>query len=181
MPSFLVAAYVYFVSPSQVNILTPPGALPSSAPVRIATGPNTSAAFDAKGQAAPPAFFTFTGANYVAAVHQDGSYVGPATLYPGKSSSAKPGETILVYRNGFGKTTANVVAGSLVQSGSTTPPPVVRVGNAVATVSFAGLVSPGLYQLNIVIPSDVPDGDLLLTASAAGQSTPTGVLLCVRR
>lgn len=175
------AAYVYFVSPSQVNILTPPGALPSSAPVRITTGANTSAVFDAKGQAAAPTFFTFTGTNYVAAVHQDGSYVAPATLYPGKSSPAKPGEIILVYGNGFGKTTANVVPGSLVQSGSITPAPVVRVGNTVATVSFAGLVSPGLYQLNVVIPVDAADGDLTLAASAAGQSTPAGVLLTVSR
>ena len=176
-----LAAYVYFVSPSQVNILTPPGALPSNAPVRITTGPNTSPAFDAKGKAAAPGFFTFTGTNYVAAVHQDGSYVGPATLYPGKSSPAKPGETILIYGNGFGKTTANVVPGSLVQSGSITPPPVVRLGNTVATVSFAGLVSPGLYQLNVVIPADAVDGDLGVSAEATGQTTPSGVLLSVSR
>lgn len=175
------AAYIYFVSPSQVNILTPPGALPASSPVRLTTGTNTSAAFDAKGQVAAPTFFTFAGTNYVAAVHQDGSYVGPATLYPGRSSPAKPGETILIYGNGFGKTTVDVLAGSPVQSGSITPAPVVRIGNTVATVSFAGLVSPGLYQLNVMVPVDAAEGDLPLNASATGQSTPSGAVLNVSR
>jgi uncharacterized protein (TIGR03437 family) len=136
------AAYVYFVSPSQVNILTPPGALPSSAPLLITTGPNTSTTFDSKGQAAAPTIFTFTGTNYVAAVHQDGRYVGPAILYPGKSSPAKPGERILIYANGFGKTTTSVVPGFLAQSGSITPACGARRDAVATAVRGAGFPRP---------------------------------------
>ena len=31
----------------------------------------------------------------------NGSLIGPATLYPGTSTPAKPGETIVIYANGF--------------------------------------------------------------------------------
>ena len=56
---------------------------------------------------------------------------------------------------------------------------VVTIGGVKAVVEFAGLVSNGLYQFNVVIPS-VADGDQTLAATLGGVSTPPGSFLSVR-
>jgi len=106
--------------------------------------------------------------------------VGPATLYPGSSTPAKPGETVVVYANGFGATSTAVVSGSMVQSGTLSPLPVIKIGGATATVSFAGLVSPGEFQFNVMVPATTPDGDQSITATYNGSSTQAGTLLTVQ-
>ena len=60
-------------------------------------------------------------------------------------------------------------------------PPVIRIGGIAATVSFAGLVSPGLYQFNVVVPGGVPDGENTLTATYSSLNTQSGVVLTVQR
>src|SRR5258708_40333688 len=93
-----------------------------------------------------PAVFVLNGGAYAAATHANGSYFGPATLYPGSTTPAKPGETIVLYANGFGPVSNTVVSGSAVQSGTLLPAPVIKIGGIAATVTFAGLVSPGEFQ-----------------------------------
>ena len=95
-------AYVYFISPTQVNVLTPPDALPSG-PVQVVVTNNgtASGAFTAQAQSISPSFFIYSGTSYVAARHADQSLIGPANLYPGSSTPAKPGETVELYANGF--------------------------------------------------------------------------------
>jgi uncharacterized protein (TIGR03437 family) len=44
---------------------------------------------------------------------------------------------------------------------------------------FAGVVSPGLYQFNIVVPPSASDGDNSLIATYGGFSTQSGALLAV--
>jgi uncharacterized protein (TIGR03437 family) len=174
-------AYVYYVSPSQVNVLTPPDALNGNVPVTVTVNGATSAPFTVAAEAASPALFTFSGTNYAAATHGDGSLIGPQTLYQGASSPARPGESVVLYGNGFGATPNGVSAGSPVQSGTLIPLPAVQIGGDAATVQFAGLVSPGLYQFNIVVPPGAADGDLSVAISSGGSSIPSGVLLTVKR
>lgn len=175
------SAFVYYISPTQVNILTPPDAMQGSVPVNLTTGGVTSAAFTVQAQTLSPSFFVFNGGPYAAAVHLDGTYVGPTTLYPGLSTPAKPGETILLFANGFGSTTVPVVSGSLTQSGPLATLPVVKIGGLTALVSFAGLVAPGEFQFNVVVPGGAAaDGDNTLTVAYSGQSAQTGVLLTVK-
>jgi uncharacterized protein (TIGR03437 family) len=52
------AAYVYHISPTQVNVLTPPDAMAGSVPVRVANNGQVSAAFSVKAQASPPPSLT---------------------------------------------------------------------------------------------------------------------------
>lgn len=96
------SAYAYYISPTQLNILTPPDALLSSVQVQVANGGVVSAAYTAQAQAASPSFFVFNGGPYVAAEHLKGSLLGPASLYPGSTTPAAPGETVVLYANGFG-------------------------------------------------------------------------------
>ncbi len=94
------SAYVYYISPTQVNILTPPGAL-----------------FTALAEPLAPSFFVFGDGLHIAAIHLDGTLVGPASFsVPGYTfSPAKPGETISIYANGFGPASTSVAAGSPTQ------------------------------------------------------------------
>jgi len=174
------AAFVYYISPTQVNILTPPDAISGTVAVQVTNGGIKSNVVNSTAQSLSPAFFTFD-ATHLTAVHLDGSLVGPATLYPGLSTPAKPGETILVYGNGFGTTTVPIVPGALAQSGTLTGSLVVGIGGFPADVPFAGLVAPGEFQFNIVVPSAAPNGDLGISASYNGVVTQNSATLAVQR
>ena len=48
-----------------------------------------------------------------------------------------------------------------------------------AAVQFAGLVSPGEFQFNVVIPPSIAGGDQSITATNDGVSTQSGTLITI--
>ena len=174
------SAYVYYISPTQVNILTQPDAIQGSVPGQLTNGGVTSAAFTAQAQTASPSFFVFNGGPYVAAEHLSGSLLGPASLYPGSTTPAAPGETVVLYANGFGTTSVPVVGGSVSQSGTLSPLPAIKIGGVSATVQFAGLVAPGEFQFNVTVPASLANGDQPITATYNGDTTPAGTLITIQ-
>jgi uncharacterized protein (TIGR03437 family) len=58
--------------------------------------------------------------------------------------------------------------------------PVIKIGGVAATVSFAGLVAPGQFQFNAVVPFGLFDGDQAIAATANGQSTQSGTLITIK-
>jgi uncharacterized protein (TIGR03437 family) len=51
---------------------------------------------------------------------------------------------------------------------------VIKIGGITgitATVTFAGLVAPGEFQFNVVVPSTLADGDQPITATYGGSTT----------
>jgi len=174
------SAYVYYISPTQVNILTPPDAMSGPVAVQVTANGATAASLTAQAQALSRSFFVFNGGSYVAAVHANGTFLGPTSLYPGSTTPAKPGETVLLYANGFGPTSTPTVSGSAIQSGTLLPTPVIKIGAIPATVQFAGLVAPGEFQFNVVVPPNMPDGDQTITASYNGVTTQSGALITVQ-
>jgi uncharacterized protein (TIGR03437 family) len=175
------AAYVYYISPTQINVLTPPDAMSGAVQVVVANNGTTSAAFTAQAQSFSPSLFVFNGGPYVAAVHGDGSLIGPTTLYPGSTTPAKPGEIVLIYANGFGPTNVPIHTGLETQSGSLSPLPVIQIGGVPATVLFAGLVYPGEFQFNVEIPGSLANGDQPITVDYAGGSAQSGTLITVHK
>jgi uncharacterized protein (TIGR03437 family) len=174
------SAYVSYISPTQVNILTPPDAM--SGPVQVVVTNNQTAgpAFTAQSQAISPSFFVFNGGPYIVATHAGGALIGPTTLYPKLTTPAKPSEVVVLYANGFGPTSTPVVSGSMVQSGSLSPLPVVTIGGVNAMVQFAGLVAPGEFQFNVVVPPNTPAGDQPIVATYGSASTQAGTLITVQ-
>jgi uncharacterized protein (TIGR03437 family) len=173
-----VSAFVEYISSTQVNILTPPDALSGSVEVQLTRGGSASI-IGVAAQSISPSFFVFD-ATHVVATHLTGSLVGPATLYPGLSTPAQPGEEVVVYANGFGATSSPVTSGVETQSGPLPALPAVTIGGAPAMVVFAGLVSPGLFQFNVVVPTGAANGSNTLTATYNGVSTQAGVVLAVQ-
>ena len=174
------SAFVYYISPTQVNILTPPDAMSGSVEVQVTSGGTAGVQFTAQAKAESPSFFVFNGGPYVAATHVNGSLLGPTSLYTGSSTPAKPGETVVIYANGFGPTSMAVVSGAETQSGTLSPLPVIKIGGVAATVSFAGLVAPGQFQFNVVVPPSLASGDQAITATYGGLTTQAGTLLTVQ-
>ncbi len=172
-------AYVFYINPTQVNILTPPGAVPSSVAIELTNNGAVSAPLDVPAAPLSPSFFVFNGGPYVAALHANYSLLGPATLYPGSTTPAKPGETVLLYANGFGTTSVPIVAGSSVQMGTLSPLPVITIGGVQAMVVFAGLVAPGEYQFNVTVPASLANGDQPIVTIYGGASTQAGTLITV--
>jgi uncharacterized protein (TIGR03437 family) len=175
------SAYVYYISPAQINVLTPPEAMNGPAQVVVTNNGIAAAAFTAQAQPDAPSFFVFNGGPYVAATHANGSYLGPTTLYPGATTPAKPGETVVLYANGFGTTSVPVVSGSETQSGTLSLLPAIDIGGVAATVTFAGLVAPGEFQFNAIVPAPLANGDQPITATYNGLSTQPGTLITVHQ
>src|SRR5580704_2679547 len=176
-----VPAYVYYISPTQVNILTPPSPISGSVPVQVSDNGVISAKFMVQAQGESPSFFVFGGGPYIAAIHANGSYLGPTSLYPGLTTPAQPGETIVLYANVFGSTSIPVVSGSETQSGTLSPTPGITIGGVAAKVTFAGLVYPGEFQFNVVVPSSLANGDQPTMATYNGVTTQAGTLITVHQ
>jgi uncharacterized protein (TIGR03437 family) len=175
------SAYVYYISPAQINVLTPPDAMNGPVEVVVTNGGTATAAFTAQAQSISPSLFVFNGGPYVAAEHLNGSLIGPTTLYPGASTPAKPGEMIVIYATGFGTTSVPVVSGSSSQSGTLSPLPVIQIGGINATVQFAGLVGPGEFQFNVTLPASLANGDQPITATYNGSATQVGTLITIHQ
>jgi uncharacterized protein (TIGR03437 family) len=173
--------FVYYISPTQINILTPPDALPGLAQIVVSNKGVASNPVNVQTQAISPSFFLFGSGPYAAATHANGTLIGPASLYPGSSTPAKPGETILFYTNGFGPTSSPIASGSITQSGNLAPLPVIKIGGVGATVAFAGLVSPGEFQFNVIVPTSLADGDQPVTATYDGLGTQPGTAITVQK
>jgi uncharacterized protein (TIGR03437 family) len=164
------SAYIYYVSPTQVNVLTPLDSSTGLLNIQLTNGSSTSDPIAVKLTPLAPTFLLFGGGPYIASVHADGSLVGPASMsVPGYAfTPAKPGETILLFGTGFGLPASTLTDGSMVQSGSLTNPPAIffqfiepyRLGSTYpAKLAYAGVISPGLYQFNVVVPAVAADGD----------------------
>ena len=170
-------AYVNYISPTQINILTPPDLVTGPATVQVTVNGSASAPFSITAQASDPAFFRW--GSYVVATHANYTLAGPASLFPGQSTPVRPGETIILWANGFGATSTPVINGAPLQSGTLTTPPVIRIGGQTAAVAFAGLVSDGLYQINVTVPQGTPAGDQTIVATYNGGATQSGLLINV--
>ena len=170
-------AFVYYISPIQINILTPPDAMPANVQVIVTNNGTHSTAYTAQAQPISPSWFNFTAGLYVAARHLDNTYVGPASLFPNLSTPATPNEMISIYANGFGPTNVAIVSGAISQGGTLPRLPSISIGGLPAVVQFAGLIGPGEFQFNVIIPKNAPSGDLPIIATYNGvETSPVGLI-----
>jgi uncharacterized protein (TIGR03437 family) len=175
-----VAAFIEYISPTQINVLAPDDATTGPVQVQVTVAQQASNSLTVQKTQFLPAFFTFDNGAYVTAQHANYELVAPSGLYPGVTP-AQPGETILLYGTGFGPTTPAVPTSQLVTTSEPLANSVqVTIGGITASVVFAGLIGPGLYQLNVTVPASLPSGDAAVVATIQGVSTQTGVSIAVQ-
>ena len=192
-----VRAPVFGVSDGQVNFQVPVVGSGGTAAVRViaACGTPTEVASDALSvatQAATPEFFYFAhnpdGHNPVAATDSiTGVAIAAADLFPGSGfAPAHPKQFVTIYATGFGATSPSFAPGEFPGTlASVTSDVRVQLNGhelPAANVLYAGVTpfSPGLYQLNVLLPDDTPDGDLALVIQIGGLQSPAGAFLTVR-
>jgi uncharacterized protein (TIGR03437 family) len=177
------STFVYFISPTQLNVLTPADNSTGSVSVEVIRNGIHSNQASVSLNKYSPALFLWP-KSYAVATHLDNSYAAPANLFQGLSTvPARPGETIILYGTGFGPTTPPFPSGTVVTGRATTDPVTVLLNGTSVDVSYAGLSpgSAGLYQLNIKIPDTMPDGDATIVAQIGGVQTESGIFLAVKR
>jgi protocatechuate 3,4-dioxygenase beta subunit len=168
-------AYIYYVSPNQLNVQAPADSLSGTVQVVVTNSNGTSAATSVSLQSVLPGFFRLT-QDYVLATDTRGGYVAPVNIASGTTSlPARPGDIVTLWGTGFGPTNPAYTAGEVLNGAAPLQNPVkIRIGQATATVQYAALASVGVYQFNLVVP-DLPNGDYPVTAEVAGiRSGATG-------
>jgi uncharacterized protein (TIGR03437 family) len=177
-------AFVYYISPSQINVQAPSDSAVGTVNVVVDNNGNISAPATAQLQAVAPAFFLYPGTNYaVTSRLPDYALLGDPSAVPG-TVAAKPGDTVVLWGTGFGATNPAVVAGTTVSGAPTVvTAPTFTVGGVAAQVISTVLTvgSAGLYQATIQLPATVPTGAAAVQAFVGGVQTQAGVLLFVSK
>ena len=167
-------AYVSSISPVQITVLTPSN-LGTGGQVAVQVTDNgLTSTVNVPVQPVAPGFFLVDTAGHIDALHSNGTPVS-------STAPASPGETISLFGTGFGVTNPPVVDGQIQSGGAPlVVPPVITFGGTAATVSFAGVAGTGLYQINVVVPSGLPNGDAPVVAMIGAVSTPTGASITIK-
>ncbi|HEY3836797.1 MAG TPA: S8 family serine peptidase [Bryobacteraceae bacterium] len=161
-PGVSVPGHISYISPGQVNVQVPwelQGQ--SSAQVKVVSSNLASVLSTLPMAAYGPAAFEYTGSDgqlYAAALDTSGQLI--TNTHP-----AQRGQYISLYANGLGQVTNQPASGApspeqpLAQSNPLSAIS-VTIGGRTAQISFAGLAPDyvGLYQLNLVVPTDSPSG-----------------------
>jgi uncharacterized protein (TIGR03118 family) len=175
------AAYVYYISPKQIDVLTPVDTATGPVNVIVTSNGLVSATASATMQSVSPAFFLLKDNKSIAAIHANGGVIGATTLYAGVSVPAKAGETISLFGTGWGTTSPAFTDGGLVAAPlACAGTPTVTFGGATAQVAYCGLISSGVYQLNIVIPATATTGDNVVVMTMGGTSSAGNAVITVQ-
>jgi len=169
---------LYYVSPTQINFLVPTelqtGDMDFFTTHDGLAGPHLTITLHDAG----PALFPW-GAGMIASTHADGSIIT-------QDHPAHPGETVVLYGTGLGKTEPELQTGLIsmvaAQIQLLKDFSVLVAGTALDShsIQYAGLTPgiPGLYQVNLVLPKELaPDPEIRLSIGA--QVSPPGMKLPV--
>jgi uncharacterized protein (TIGR03437 family) len=180
-------AFIYYVSPTQVNAQVPSGVGTGPQPVVVTTGggsstPHSITVNPVEPGLLAPAVFRVPAGQYVVALFPDGyTYVLPPTAGV-HTARARPGDTIVLYGVGFGPVTPDSPAGLIVtQANQLQGAFKASFGGTPATVNFSGLTGGylGLYQFNVVVPNVAASDSVPFTYSLGGVSGPQNLIIAV--
>jgi uncharacterized protein (TIGR03437 family) len=162
---------VLYASDTQLNVQVPYD-IPVNTQVQlsVAHGDALSVPQQLTVAQAEPAIFT---------VNQTGTGQGAivdGTQVADQNAPAHVGDIIVIYCNGLGPVNPPIPPGTAATGATPTVQTVTTtIGGLPATVNYAGLSpgSPGLYQVNAIVPSGVsPGGQVPVTLTVAGQTSP---------
>jgi uncharacterized protein (TIGR03437 family) len=161
------AAPLLYLSTDQINFQIPWETAAGAAKITVSSSAFASGAVDVSVLAAAPGLF-FQGSH---AIVQNTNY-----SLNSSSNPAAAGSIILVYLTGAGAVSPPVADGEPAGSNplsTVTPSVTASIGSQSAEVKFAGLTPNfvGLWQVNVVVPAGLAEGEYPLVISVDGQSS----------
>jgi len=185
------AAYLCYVSPTQINLEAPDDMTTGQVPVVLTTTGGASTASVMLTPYTPSWCLLDTGHVAGIILRSDGSgsmgggtydILGPTGNSFGYATvAAKPGDVLVMYAVGFGPTNPAVPAGKPFQGAAPVTSQIAfSIGGVPVVPSFVGISSPGLYQVNLTVPAGAGTGDVPLVATVGGFQTQTGVVVALR-
>jgi uncharacterized protein (TIGR03437 family) len=185
------AAYVWYLSPTQINVQAPEDSATGNVGITVTNCKATSSQTMFTRQALAPGFLSPS--NYASGGHQymvatfnsDGAYVLDTSLggsFGLNSRPAKPGDLIIAYGIGFGDVTPSILPGVVVQQSNALVNPItVSFGSTPATLVYSGLAGNfvGLYEFYITVPSTLANGDYQINVKQSGVAVPQTMYLTV--
>ncbi|HXP85948.1 MAG TPA: IPT/TIG domain-containing protein [Bryobacteraceae bacterium] len=175
-------AYVAYVSPTQLNVLTPDDSTQGLVAIQVTTPQGQSNVAMTTEAAFAPALFALdqAGGQHVAAVRADGAYIGPPNLIPGLTTiPAGNGDAIMLFGTGFGPTTPANTIGMLVNPAPLANPVTVLLDGTPVRTQFAGMVGPGLYQFNLVVPP-MMGSNALVTVEIGDEASQAPMYMAIQ-
>lgn len=172
----LTPADMYFVSPGQVNILIPSSLRPGTVTLQLLNDSAAGPAISIPLGNAAPALFQMD-ATAVIATHGNGPLVT-------RISPARRGEIVVLYATGLGVTVPPAVPNQLPQTVASLADmssfQVLLNGTAVdpKAILYAGITPgfAGLFQINLLLPSDAP-ANPEIRVSSSGVLSPAGRMI----
>jgi uncharacterized protein (TIGR03437 family) len=174
-------AFVYYISPTQINALAPEDTATGLVPIEVDNNGRRSLFEVTLLRTRAPGLFMMPApvARLAAVTLTDGMLVAPPDTFASLATrGAKKGDAISLYATGLGATNPSYPEGRLVTQPLAIPTPTVTIGGKTAKVLYAGLVSPGLYQVNVEVP-EVGGGDQEIVVTAQGMRTQQRAMLFV--
>jgi uncharacterized protein (TIGR03437 family) len=181
-------AYPLFVSPTFINVEVPDSTTHGFVAVTVTNSNGTSDPVMVQMNPLAPEFKGWAPSpNYVEAQRAGPvpggppGIVGPAGVpgLPG-AAPAKPGEHISLWALGFGSSNPAIAAGTIGTPAPLTSSVTLSIGGLDTTIEYKGLQGVGLYQLNIVVPSTLADGEYDVVATVGGVPTLKTMRLLVQ-
>ncbi|MEA2874723.1 MAG: hypothetical protein QOH67_5081 [Hyphomicrobiales bacterium] len=185
-------AYPWFVSPFQINVQAPDDTATGIVNV-VVTTPTGAATSTVTLEQFGPSFSVLDGKHVAGIIlRSDGSgaygggtydIVGPTGASLGyRTVAAKAGDILILFGVGFGPTTPAVPAGEAWSGGAATTNSIqLLINNIAVAPAFSGIVSAGLYQMNIVpVLAGLGIGDVPVLATVGGARTQSGVVLSLQ-
>lgn len=168
-----VPAHLYYVSPTQVNLLIPSTLAPGRAEVQLTLDGRAGPVVVIQLAAAAPALFRI-GEQWIVACRPDGSVVT-------EESPARPGDVVVLYATGLGRTIPNPHSGEIPLQAAVLERlaefQVLLDGQPLARerIAYAGLAPgfAGLYQINLRLPDQLPRHPEV-RLRLGGQISPAG-------
>ncbi len=170
---------LFLVSPTQINFLVPYQLIAGTVSVIVARDGQAGPSVNIQLNSTSPGLFLWNGNNAVA-IHLNGKVV--SSILP-----AVPGETIVIYAGGLGRTAPDTSGGQL----ATAAFPIYYASqlrvllNGVAcppgNILYAGLAPgfAGLYQINLVLPPDLTSNPEIRVVIGT-QISPPSIQLAVQ-
>lgn len=172
------AAFLDYVSPSQINAQVPSTVLTGEQPVVVSANGIASQLYSIQVNAQQPGLlaplaFAVNGLAYAAAVFPDNAtFVLPQGAVAGiPARPAQAGDIITLYGVGFGRVVPDTPAGQIVQQTNGLASDFhLFIGGTEAIVNYAGLApnTIGLYQFNVVMPNIPANNAAPLTITLNG-------------